>query len=512
MSYELTKEQKDIVELSRTAKVLKIEAFAGSGKSSTLAEVAKVNQVPSLYLTFNKAMAMEAKEKFPSHVDCRTIHSVAYSVFGREYQHKLSRPKGGYKNVAGTASEIAKFYKVKPVFTSDDKCAFSSVFIGLLALSAVARFEQSSDTDIKTNHTPYRDILEKTKKYPDVNVKDIQKAVLNLAKNLWDDRVDLLSPVLATHDTYLKLYQLSKPKLNFDMLYIDEAQDVNDVMIDIVVNQDCRKVFVGDSYQSIYKFRGAINALSKIQAPTLPLTTSFRFGDDVANVANGIIKPDIHMKGFGKSVVKGFDEVDFNNLPKGAALIFRTNMGLFLTALELIEDGFSLDMPNVISSIKSMITSALALRKGDSKNVKHSTMIPFSDWQEFEESAQDDPELKRVYNITKEGESALKRKLAILANNDSRDPDFILTTAHGSKGLEWNTTVVMNDFKEEVEVFLNDDQERNLLYVASTRSKEVLYINGVTQQLLDISPRDEVIKYMFNKNINEAVKSLGSDV
>jgi hypothetical protein len=53
--FSLTKEQKEIVTYSKTGKDLKVMAFAGTGKTSTLREIA--NALPEkrgLYLAFNK--------------------------------------------------------------------------------------------------------------------------------------------------------------------------------------------------------------------------------------------------------------------------------------------------------------------------------------------------------------------------------------------------------------------------------------------------------------------------
>ncbi|WP_223209227.1 UvrD-helicase domain-containing protein, partial [Campylobacter coli] len=49
--------------------------------------------------------------------------------------------------------------------------------------------------------------------------------------------------------------ELTKPKLEYDFILVDEAQDINACIIDIVLNQkQAKKVFIGDTFQSIYKF------------------------------------------------------------------------------------------------------------------------------------------------------------------------------------------------------------------------------------------------------------------
>ena len=74
---ELTSEQAHAVDLFKTSQLLKISAFAGTGKTSTLTAVAKSTSRRGLYLAFNKSIAEEARAKFPNSVDCRTTHSLA---------------------------------------------------------------------------------------------------------------------------------------------------------------------------------------------------------------------------------------------------------------------------------------------------------------------------------------------------------------------------------------------------------------------------------------------------
>jgi hypothetical protein len=42
--------------------------------------------------------------------------------------------------------------------------------------------------------------------------------------------------------------------------------------------QQCQVIYVGDPYQQIYEWRGAVNAMEHIRAPECALTESFRFG------------------------------------------------------------------------------------------------------------------------------------------------------------------------------------------------------------------------------------------
>ena len=69
---------------------LVVKSGAGTGKTSTLVEYAKENPNSSmLFLAFNKAIRDDAASKFPSNVQCRTTHSIAYAKYGAGLRHKL---------------------------------------------------------------------------------------------------------------------------------------------------------------------------------------------------------------------------------------------------------------------------------------------------------------------------------------------------------------------------------------------------------------------------------------
>ena len=63
-----------------------------------------------------------------------------------------------------------------------------------------------------------------------------------------------------THDCYLKLFHLKKIiNIDFDVVMVDEAQDSNEVTLDLVMNKisadETIKIFVGDPHQQIYSFQ-----------------------------------------------------------------------------------------------------------------------------------------------------------------------------------------------------------------------------------------------------------------
>jgi superfamily I DNA/RNA helicase len=69
------------------------------------------------------------------------------------------------------------------------------------------------------------------------------------------------------------------------------------------------------------------------------------------------------------------------------------------------------------------------------------------------------------------------------------DPEIILTTAHKSKGREWDVVWLASDFpsnwNNKGEWVGLRDEERNLLYVAVTRARKHLIYNDTVRELIE---------------------------
>jgi F-box protein 18 (helicase) len=106
---DLTKEQIEIINSSGD---IKINAVAGSGKTTTVIEYAKSRPKQSriLYLVFNKSVKLEAARKFAKigldNVKVETAHSLAYKYIVRQNGYKVL-PQG-YKT-----NELAELLKLK---------------------------------------------------------------------------------------------------------------------------------------------------------------------------------------------------------------------------------------------------------------------------------------------------------------------------------------------------------------------------------------------------------------
>lgn len=491
MKLKPTKEQKDILTAAKGERDIKIVAGAGAAKSTTLAMIAEESsEVNCLYLAYNRSMADEAKQKFPSNVECRSTHSLAYQYTGRSIAHKLSRPDGAYVNVAGSPTEISYYYKVKPIQV-DEETYINSPFICSIAKDIVSKFENSDFKNINKKCIPTYVQEDIEKRYGEQFVDSVCKSALTVANKLWKDRINPSSPVLATHDTYLKLFELSDVIINkFGMVFLDESQDANNCTISIIKTKfgNAKRVVVGDPFQQIYQFRGSVNALNKLNGDKFTLSKSFRFGTNVGDLASKILLGKFNLKGFSK-VKTVIGKVDVIGEDEQRTEIFRKNSTLIERGIDLLEKKVPVLIDFDTKDFINKLLSVEALAKEDMKKVKHVDILPFNTFQELLVEANDNFELKRFSDIVIQ-EDVDYYVSTLLSYRKPSNYRVHLITAHRSKGLEWDNVMLGDDFpsiydKEGKLVWLNELEE-NLLYVAATRCKKKLKYNSTVDEILQV--------------------------
>ncbi|NXC77683.1 FBH1 helicase, partial [Anhinga anhinga] len=275
--------------------IVKIIAFAGTGKTSTLVKYAeKFADLNFLYVAFNKAVVERGKSVFPRNVTCKTFHSLAFESVGKHYKEK------GKLNFSKMSA-----YSVSFLIQNHEG---QSPFIrGKTVSQTLENFFASSHREICEEHTPVwfknthgvRKLVDQREK--EINVKEAKAIWYNMKKLDGDAE----KKYKITPDGYLKLWQLSKPQLSgYDAIFVDEAQDCTPAIMDIVLSQTCGIILVGDPHQQIYTFRGAVNSLYSVRhTHVYYLTQSFRFGPEIAYVGATIL--DVCKRIRNKTLVGG---------------------------------------------------------------------------------------------------------------------------------------------------------------------------------------------------------------
>jgi hypothetical protein len=107
---------------------------------------------------------------------------------------------------------------------------------------------------------------------------------------LWEESVSPRGLKAIQPDVYLKVWARSDPRISADFVLFDEAQDSDGIMLSVLSKQrHAQTIYVGDPYQQIYEWRGAVNAMAQISVPKRPLTESFRFGPAFARLASFVL-------------------------------------------------------------------------------------------------------------------------------------------------------------------------------------------------------------------------------
>lgn len=459
-----TPEQQAILDAYSQGDRLVVKALAGTGKTTTLKHMAAVNPGrPGLYLAFNKSVAREADGSMPGRVEVTTAHGLAYRAIGNQYGHRL--PGHGAPRIS--AQQMARRMKVKPALL--DTGTLNPVVLTRMAQATVANFMKSADDHIRALHIPSRVLANHSP-------MEIHEVVVPIANRIWEDLSSPKGDFYFTHDVYLKLWAMTNPILPASYIMFDEAQDADPVIAQIVARQAAQLIYVGDQNQAIYGWRGAIDAMGKIDGATrLPLTQSFRFGPAIAQAANQWLA----LLG-SKLEVQGFDRLDsqIGELAQPRAILCRTNGTALGWVLAFHERGIKVALaPGDRSAGKDIEKFAWAARDLMAGNgTDHPDLVGFADWTQllkFVEEEEDTADLKRMVGIiNRVGVGGVID--AIRALSLEGDAQITVSTAHKAKGLEWHSVKVADDFVppnfEEPGTQV-DPADLMLAYVTVTRAK-----------------------------------------
>ena len=204
-----------------------IDASAGTGKTSTIIAAAEANKSGStILITFTNRAADEMKARLsykPTHVG--TIHSFAYRELlklAKQYNFRIRLLK---------EPSIRKIIKL--IFDENDFGIYVSNVILGEAFHAIVN--DATEFDARKTKLFY-EVKKLYQKYKEQNqlfdMTDTPKYLLNKLKN----------------------YNIT---LNYDLVLVDEAQDLDETQYELIQLLGRRTIVIGDPRQSIYIFRGA---------------------------------------------------------------------------------------------------------------------------------------------------------------------------------------------------------------------------------------------------------------
>jgi superfamily I DNA/RNA helicase len=471
---ELTHEQRAICEVAEQGGgglALKIQAFAGTGKTTTLVALAEASPNRRfLYVVFNRAAADSARARMPPNVEVRTAHSIAYRKLGRRYEARLTQ----------------RAWSWLPFMREKMPTALNSVAVGgrnrsaagALIIKTLEHFLRTTDREVSTSHAP---------SWCDAA---LASSIADAAGDLWDAIRDPNGAAPVSHDCYLKQFFLDDQQIaGADRtLLLDEAQDADPVILGLVQRHPGPRVLVGDSYQQLYQWRGAVNALgsASTEAAVMPLTQTFRFGNGAARWANRVLElleENHRIVPAAHSTTAAIGD-DSGNVD---AVLARTNAGALDEAVKALEHGRKVYVMGGAEPLVRLIESAWKLHSGKKGSGE---LAVFSNWDELKAAAKGnssedygDPSLQILVRLIEErGARVLAMCTRLRACVDSPESaQLTVSTVHKAKGLEWSRVLVAGDFnrfiRREHGVVRRDLEEACVIYVALTRARNQLLIH-----------------------------------
>ena len=251
-----------------------VEATAGSGKTTTLVQVARLlpEHEPACFLAFNRATAAELRARLPSQVEATTIHALGRATLLR-----------GLAGARGVTPDEGKYRALALALVRERAAGLGEAAALAGHLARLAGFARLELTDAR-DPSAVQAVAERYGLESPVTAA-LTPALHGLLPALLErgtaaaraGRVDFTDMV------YLPVaLRLAPPRFGF--VCVDEAQDLSPLTLAFVlrlVEGGARAVFVGDPRQAIYAFAGADRrSLARVAAATgasvLPLSVSFR--------------------------------------------------------------------------------------------------------------------------------------------------------------------------------------------------------------------------------------------
>jgi superfamily I DNA/RNA helicase len=463
-------EQRAIIRAVGTGEDVLTIAGAGTGKTSTAEMVARrYPRKRILYIAFNRAAKEDAQARMPGNVQCKTTHGLAFGPVGRSYSSRLNEGRC-------PSWKLAQVMGYRPIQVAHERLVQAKV--ASIVRRTVDRYCHSADVELHEGHVPWVSAWD-----ADMN-NELRAQIQPLAAVAWEDVMSQGGRFPFSHDSYLKIYQLGEPKLNFDLVILDEAQDTNPCVGDIVIRQQgrCQLQLVGDPNQAIYEWRGAKDYMEGFQAAhTLMLTGSYRFGPDVAEEANEWLErlgSDLRLKGYKKLA----SEVTRDELDNPSAILTRGNAGAIFSAMAGLKAGKRVAIVGGSGPIALLARAAASLKAGAATD--HPDLVAFQNWREVQKYVKEEREdagslAPLVAIVDSMGTDAILQMCNELVDESRGRPDLVVSTAHKAKGREWDHVQVGDDFTPPKEGEEPRQDELRLSYVTVTRAKLTLGLGSL---------------------------------
>lgn len=467
-----------------------VEAVAGSGKTTTIVQALSYTSPKDrvAFLAFNKHIADELKKRqnlgqIPEHVHVSTLHSLGFSIL-KKLEEKPEVDRDKVSEIMDVFWPVSRKSGVDPLARVKHK-ELRSKMRSVVALSKATL----------VNYDDQNAVLEMCERYGIEIDEQGYDVVARLSEVMEACKNNL---EIIDFDDMIWLPLVNKRLKNhfdkFDILFVDECQDLNKAQIEFVLNSlqpgVGRIIAVGDRKQSLYGFRGADTEaiprmIEMLNAKTLPLSISYRNPTSVIEAAKELVPQIEAWENAKEGEVATMKYPEFMNQVKtGDMVVCRTNAPLVQPAFTMIKRGVKAIIRGqdigeaLIDFVERFNASDLMHLEGlmaEWVEREHSRLIEKGK-ELASEMVLDKHEV--IMGIAQQSRTVmdLVEKLRMMFSD--KVEGVVFSSVHRAKGLEADNVYVlkrelMPHPKAKMETW-EGEQEWNCKYVAITRAKSRL--------------------------------------
>ena len=506
-----TIEQSAFIDAARNSEdSLRLDAVAGSGKTTTLLQAAK--GLPAhqsiIALAFNKKIADDLSKKFPSRIVCKTLNGVGHQVWLKaQGKRNLDTRKMG---------DLTSKWCDKNLTKEESEILWNQIRVVVTAVKSMGFVPQEWEHKLyKPAPVITEEVIESICDSQDIGYVKLhylaaKEIMLSSISEAFTTRIDFDDQIyMSTYFAPDECWPV------FDVVMVDEAQDLSRVQHDMIerLGGNSRLIVVGDERQAIYGWRGAsTNSLNELTERfgliKMPLTVCFRCPEKVIKEAQRLVphikaaKPGgtVHIwetsrerDEDGKALESG-PAWFVDDFVRGSVVLCRNNAPLIKLGFAFIRYGIpcyftgkdlSAGLKKIVEGLSDSIPPLDALQ--DWYDSEYARLMEKKKYDQIDRLGDKFDALHAIYT----GSDATS-KITWIRGIDKlfmREPSpeaIELSTIHKSKGKEWEVVYFLNEHllpgKWIAEAAAKgvpgaDDlllQEDNLKYVAITRALDTL--------------------------------------
>ena len=477
----------------------------GTGKTTKLLEICKQKKEEGIgwdkigFFSFSQKAAYEAKdrarEKFQASredlVHFRTLHSFAYRNLAID-DNNLFKKKNW--------KELSSLVGWDLNFDESDESIYSNTNHKFVNLINLARLKNT-------------DLLQEWRRCEDRSMSWDRLQYLDDIITGFKDENNLYD-----YTDMIVRYTLDPIINNFDVLFIDEAQDMPTIqyeMIDKLIKHSKETFIAGDDDQAIFRWMGAdVDRFIDLKGSVQVLDKSYRCPERIFRLANTIISKVSNRRqktwspkseqGKVKRVthLRHIDLSEGNWLLLGRTKKIRNEMieghlkslGMWygrgehrpisrtvlnaIYAWNRLHDNQTISYGDVQYIYNQIVAKGRLKRGAKTFSDEDKDKIYTLDILKKDHGLLVDGQWYEVMNKISEYDVAYIRRLLDLGEDLQKEPRIKTSTIHQAKGGECDNVVVLTDIGKIVykSYTKNPDDEHRVFYVAVTRAKENLYI------------------------------------